>query len=351
MHRASIPDWERVFGGLFSGMEGLESVKPVRAVVALAERLAQEGETAEFRNAFDAYLHAYGDRTLEELKFEVPSFREEPERLMDLVRSYAASRVNVDKMRAREQQLLRESETALETALRGRPFRRFIIRALVSRCRRLLFTREKARFDRARYFGILRRLFDAVGEKLVAARTLRAKTDIHQLFIDEVWDASLGRLSANDTKARVAKRRAEIALLGGAEPESRLVLKPGWTGPIPARRRANECRPNGVIIGLGSSPGVAIAPAIVIHDPAQARDVAGKILVAEITDPGWVFLMIGAAGLVVEKGSLLSHTAIIGRELGLPTVIGAAGATTAIRSGDTVRIDGGAGEVRFRSPI
>ncbi len=49
-----------------------------------------------------------------------------------------------------------------------------------------------------------------------------------------------------------------------------------------------------------------------------------KIIVARMTDPGWVFLMAAAAGLIVERGSLLTHTAIIGRELGIPTIVGAA---------------------------
>ena len=64
-----------------------------------------------------------------------------------------------------------------------------------------------------------------------------------------------------------------------------------------------------------------------------------------MTDPGWVFLMASAAALVVEKGSLLSHTAIIGRELGVPTVVGVAGATELIRSGQLVQVNGQTGEV------
>jgi pyruvate,water dikinase len=59
-----------------------------------------------------------------------------------------------------------------------------------------------------------------------------------------------------------------------------------------------------------------------------------------------VFLMVPAAGLVVERGSILSHTAIIGRELGIPTVVGVADATTLIADGQLVEIDGGTGVVR-----
>jgi pyruvate,water dikinase len=54
-----------------------------------------------------------------------------------------------------------------------------------------------------------------------------------------------------------------------------------------------------------------------------------------------------AAGLVSEKGSLLSHTAIVGRELGIPTIVGVANAASAICTGDTVYIDGSLGVVKI----
>jgi pyruvate,water dikinase len=57
--------------------------------------------------------------------------------------------------------------------------------------------------------------------------------------------------------------------------------------------------------------------------------------------------MMSSAGIVVERGSVLSHTAIIGRELGIPTVVGVDGATCLIPDGAPVTIDGGTGDVRW----
>ena len=74
-----------------------------------------------------------------------------------------------------------------------------------------------------------------------------------------------------------------------------------------------------------------------------------EILVAPVTEPGWVYALQSATALVVERGSLLSHAAIIGRELGLPTVIGVPGATTTIRTGDEIEVDGTRGLVRILS--
>jgi pyruvate,water dikinase len=97
---------------------------------------------------------------------------------------------------------------------------------------------------------------------------------------------------------------------------------------------------------VACSAGRVQARARVVRTPEQNLDIRGEILIAPMTDPGWVFLMVPAAGLVVERGSILSHTAIIGRELGIPTVVGVADATTLIADGQLVEIDGGTGVVR-----
>jgi len=66
-----------------------------------------------------------------------------------------------------------------------------------------------------------------------------------------------------------------------------------------------------------------------------------------------MFLMLAAKGLIVERGSVLSHTAIIGRELGIPTIVGVDGATDRIESGDEIEMDGSTGQILIRrlSPI
>jgi pyruvate,water dikinase len=87
----------------------------------------------------------------------------------------------------------------------------------------------------------------------------------------------------------------------------------------------------------------------VVRSPEHHLNIKGEILVAPMTDPGWVFLMVPAGGLIVERGSILSHTAIIGRELGIPTVVGVQNATSLIADGQMVEIDGAAGTIRLLS--
>lgn len=97
--------------------------------------------------------------------------------------------------------------------------------------------------------------------------------------------------------------------------------------------------------GTACSGGKARGEVLLVENPTKQVDTAGKILVAKMTDPGWVFLLAGAAGIVVEKGSLLSHTAIISRELGKPAVVGVDHATRLLKSGDLVEVDGDTGQI------
>jgi pyruvate,water dikinase len=97
--------------------------------------------------------------------------------------------------------------------------------------------------------------------------------------------------------------------------------------------------------GIGASRGRVEAACLVVDDPGRADLLPGRIIVARSTDPGWVPILVGAAGLLVEQGSLLSHSAIVARELGIPTVVGLAGLVDAVRSGDILALDGSTGEV------
>jgi pyruvate,water dikinase len=100
------------------------------------------------------------------------------------------------------------------------------------------------------------------------------------------------------------------------------------------------------LTGTGCCPGIVRAPVRVVRDPAQAVDLDGCILVAERTDPGWTLLFPLAMGLLVQRGSLLSHSAIVAREMGLPCIVGVAGLLDSVQDGDLVEMNGTTGRVR-----
>jgi len=103
--------------------------------------------------------------------------------------------------------------------------------------------------------------------------------------------------------------------------------------------------------GLAAAAGVAIATAQIITNPnpKQSNFVAGGILVAPEISPEWLPWLKLAAGVIAERGGMTGHGAILARELGIPAVVGVVGATRAIKTGDSVLIDGNKGEIYLMS--
>ena len=98
--------------------------------------------------------------------------------------------------------------------------------------------------------------------------------------------------------------------------------------------------------GLVVSPGIARGRARVVCGLHEAEDLRqGEILVASYTDPAWTPLFFLAGGLVLEQGGVLSHGAIVAREVGLPAIVNVPDATSVIHTGQEIVIDGTCGRV------
>ncbi|WP_406230835.1 PEP/pyruvate-binding domain-containing protein [Nocardia sp. NBC_01009] len=353
---------------LFCGEEGVDSVDPVRSALTLTatvrddaalrelfegplappqvwKALAQPGFT-DFHAACLRHIALFGDRTVDELKLETDPLGEHPERLVPMLRNYLRGGQNIDEMAAREKLIRRAAEDTAATVFRGKFGRRMVFRFALARAREHVKQRENMRLGRSRSFGLVKRVFREYGRQMHAMGLLEAPRDIFWLTYEEI--AALTRGTAVDTNAArtVAARKRDHEVWHTEELPSRIITSgiaattindPSFDHPTPT------VTSGAVLRGIGCAPGRVEAPALVLATPDPDVVIDGQILVASTTDPGWVFLMVAAGGLVSEKGSVLSHTAIIGRELGIPTVVGVAGVTRRVSSGDTLILDGKAG--------
>ncbi|WP_199423548.1 PEP/pyruvate-binding domain-containing protein [Actinotalea solisilvae] len=101
-----------------------------------------------------------------------------------------------------------------------------------------------------------------------------------------------------------------------------------------------------IAVGTPASPGRATGPARVVGGLDELdRFGAGDVLVCRTTSPAWTPLLAVASAVVTETGGLLAHAAIVARELGIPAVLGVRGATTLLRDGQEVVVDGTRGTV------
>jgi pyruvate,water dikinase len=160
---------------------------------------------------------------------------------------------------------------------------------------------------------------------------------------DEVLD--IARLGLAVEKHYGSPQDTEWAMAGGRSfiVQSRPVTATGSLATAPATRAG----PGVVLVqGLPASAGRASGVVRVLQTPQeQHRLQSGDVLVAPMTSPDWVPTMRRAAAVVTDGGGMTCHAAIVSRELGVPAVVGARNATTVLRDGELVTVDGAQGLV------
>ncbi|MFD7668746.1 phosphoenolpyruvate synthase [Streptomyces sp. NPDC059788] len=339
----------------------VESLEPARALARLAasvredaelERLVREtpaedtyealrasGHTG-FLASVDEYVAAYGYRSLDELKLEVPDLREDPSTLFAMVRA-ALPEVDADPAG--------KAESYLDVHLRGP--RRMIYDVVRRKAQSTLYNRERLRFCRTRAFGSAKRMLRAMGRDLARMGAIDRYDDVFFLRLEELRGAYEGASAHTGLRALVELRKRQRAEDEQLSTPSRFVTRgaPYWrgnleragftSGPV-ARTGVQEMR------GTPCCPGVVEADAVVTDTPVEVN---GGVLVAYRTDPGWVAALPSASALVIERGSPLTHVAIVARELGIPTVVQVKNVMRELETGMRVRVDGAAGTVTILS--
>jgi pyruvate,water dikinase len=165
--------------------------------------------------------------------------------------------------------------------------------------------------------------------------------------MDEVLGFADGSTTCTDLRGLAAVRKAEFDRWRATEIDDRLRTKGAvHFGNALSSAPPAEASGDGVLRGVACCPGVVKARARVIRSPKDDMQLRGEILVAARTDPGWVPLFPSASGLLVERGSLLSHSAIVARELGLPTIVNIPRLLERVKDGDLIEMDGKAGTAR-----
>lgn len=194
-----------------------------------------------------------------------------------------------------------------------------------------------------------------IHEARMAMRELARRMVARGAF-DEIEDFGFLRRSELDTVCtkpeqlteQLRERRAAYQALGGLEPPFVFVGEPPALATWPARGGVHEpmLAKGEALAGFPGCPGSAEGIARVVLDPCDPTALEpGDVLVAPITDPSWTPLFVPAAAVVVDVGALQSHAVIVSRELGIPCVVSATGATRRIPDGARVRVDGTTGTV------
>jgi pyruvate,water dikinase len=292
-------------------------------------------QVAKGQVAMAEFLDKYGHRTTGEMELMEPRWRED-QSYLNLVIKQLQSGVShaLGELHARNVQKREAAERELPDALGrvGGSSLREAIDDHLADARALLVYRETGKYYLMMGYELVRANIVALGQSLGLG------SDIFFLRWDELADASAHRDQIARRKVRwKSAQRLELPDVIDSDHLARL-------GEVEHLASATELKGDAV------AAGVATGKAAIVFDPREAGSLGQDyILVCPSTDPGWTPLFINARGLIVERGGILSHGAIVARDFGIPAVV-CPNATRLIPNGATIRVDGNHGIVQVVNP-
>ena len=335
---------------LLAGLDGVESAAPAQALDALAAAVRGRAQWRDFVAAPDAaaalargdappelagrlrsFLDRFGHRALSEGELRTRTWREDPTPVLQALATLAAGARPAGFTQAAAAEQREAEEQAIFSRLGA--WRRAVLRRALTDARDGVRAREQTKSMAVELVDAGRRLARLAGARLVAEGRLAAADDVFFLAVSELREALSGA-SPSPAALRRRRRRFEAAAY---VPAPRLVdLRPGAP--------AAETEPSWQ--GTGVSPGIGVGRARVIAAGEPLILEAGEVLITPVLDAALGPLLASAAGAVAEIGGLLSHGAVVARELGVPCVVDIHDATRRLRTGQRVLVDGSAGVVR-----
>lgn len=330
------------------------------------ERLRADPQSTDVSIALDRFLDEFGHRSVDEFELAVPRWSEDSTFIVSTLRAYLTAPPEMDPLRhlRRQRARRRAAERRARQLILGKPpgrvlpWRWAIFRSVLQQARRYLPMRENPKHHFLLYAAELRRTALALGAELHAAGLIDASDDVFFLMRPDLVSATLGggeRLRAVASAHRRVYRRfvawdpPEI-ILGQerTEIEQRLLADAVLSQPVSPPPDGTAHEPTGRLTGIAASAGVVTGRARVALTPEEGAEIEpGEVLVAPFTDPGWTPLFPVAGAIVMDLGGLLSHGAIVAREYGIPAVVNTRTATSTLRTGQIITVDGTSGEVSW----
>ncbi|MCH2039623.1 MAG: phosphoenolpyruvate synthase [Saccharospirillaceae bacterium] len=371
LEKINIENIDLVQNNLLSGEEGIESTEPTKYLLRLCDQartqpellsVLQEVENEQLLTllqqqfpSFHAqcldYIERYGDRTMGELKLESKTLRQDASFMFAILKNFLTrDDLTLETLAQNEAKFRADAEQQvfplLKQKLGGRALTKF--KKDLAKLRDAIRNRENMRLARTRMFGLYRDIYRQLGEQLAFYGQLDDAEDIFYLSVEDIYAYSDGRSISAVLRPLVAARKAEFAEYETEQEPAHHFHTHGvvycnndyeypFQEEIPLS--GNELK------GTGCYPGIVENNIRLIFSPEDELNLDGQILCTVRTDPGWAPLFPTAGGILVERGSTLSHSAVVARELGIPAVVGIPGLTSIVKDRESVRMDGSSGRV------
>jgi pyruvate,water dikinase len=311
----------------------------------LASRYLSNALPVAAQAAIGEFMKRYGMRGVAEIDIGQLRWREEPTPIMQTLQSYlripeemAPDLVFERGAQAAAAAIERLAAQARQSSAGG--IKEKIVRAAARRIRILMGMRESPKFFIVRLMGIIRTELLASGAELARQGIINQPEDIFFLHFGELQ--ALANRDLRDWKRLVAERQAAYARESRRGQIPRVLVSDGraFYEGLGLDSEAGD-----MIRGSPVSPGVVEGVVHIILDPRGAQLAPGEILVCPGTDPAWTPLFMAARGLITEVGGMMTHGSVVAREYGIPAVVGVHQATTRLKDGQRIRMDGTTGQI------
>jgi phosphohistidine swiveling domain-containing protein len=298
----------------------------------------------EFLKSWDEFMERHGHHCRAELELYNQRWYETPDYILGLVRSYLTCLGKTDplenyrKLANQREQLAAGCRRKLKN-----PIKRLIFNKLLIRSQKGALFRENIKSEVIRLIVVMRQMLLELGKRFANQGFLAEDDDIFFLEFRDIIQIAKGRHKLN-IRQIVTTRRREYKRWQSITPPKVVVGEYDPDSYVPEVVDADV----DVLKGWAVSSGVAEGKArVILRADTDEQVLAGEILVAPFTDPGWTPYFLPAAAVVMNQGSLLSHGSIVAREYGIPCVVNVGPATRIIKTGQMIQVDGNSGVVRI----
>ncbi|MBQ8194664.1 MAG: hypothetical protein IJZ47_04785 [Oscillospiraceae bacterium] len=360
LKKKNVDGYEGLISSCISKQGNVESAEQSAMLLNIVEEIKQSPElTALFTSDNDTitarlggeepvfrmiqeYIYRYGARTMEELKLETVTLFEDRSFLLDTIRGYLKCEQLPEYGGAADA----NAEKALLSNFNV--FKRPFIALLLNVTKFFIRNRESLRLRRTYIYSVVRNIYLRIGKNLAEDGVLAHFRDIFFLTKSEISAIVKGYGDSTELlREKITQRRAEYEQNKSRPIYERMYFYGDVSeeNMVPIYSRQETCA-DGVLRGVAGGGEVIEGIVRLVEDPTGA-DVEGYILMAKRTDPGWTVLFPMAKAIIIERGSVLSHSAVVAREMGMTLVAGIRGLTNIVKDGMRVRVDGINGTVEI----
>ena len=295
--------------------------------------LLLEQGSPEVYSQIQRYISRYGERCDDgELKIETVNYKEDPGKFITFLKN---------NLKAEPKLPREERESSFKDTVSSyyrNPLKRWFINKGIQTTINFVRNRENFRFIRTVAFDKVRILFRQMDRSLLKKGYIAGANDSLYLELDEILNPDL----ADSYKSIIENRKEEHASYNNLELHDRYYEVEGRYYPAPNTSGNFEGDAKGVGCSSGTCEGEVV---VVTPENVNQINAEGKIVVANFFEPGWIGLFSQARGLIAERGSLLSHAAILCREMGVPAIMGASNILKTLKNGDQIIMDGSTGQI------